>query len=318
MLLKKHGKREERRMMTISYRPKINLKENKRKIQKIRDRIIADANSSLVHVPLRPSGRYALNKLKLMRKYIWAYSVIISKNFPSFFYLETHSGPGLCKIRGTTKIECGTPILALSNIPNFTKYRFIENNQSCKKSLERLIDNYFPDYDAQVLQKDCNKSIETPLSDFTKNSPILSIIDPEGTEIHWKTLETLSKYKTDIVMMFPYDLAIKRCIAPSCDSKAQESITRMYGTDEWKKIRDEYYVHKKIKYSLMRKRFVELYKNRLQEVLNFSHVVVSKMIKGDNNQPLYYLIVAGREQVAEIIGKDIFDVKTEQATLKLS
>lgn len=42
------------------------------------------------------------------------------------------------------------------------------------------------------------------------------------------------------------------------------------------------------------------------------------MIKGDNNQPLYYLIVAGREQVVEIIGKDIFDVKTEQTTLKLS
>ena len=84
------------------------------------------------------------------------------------------------------------------------------------------------------------------------------------------------------------------------------------------KIRDEYYVHRKIKYNLMRKRFVELYKNRLQDVLDFPYVVVSKMIKGDNNQPLYYLIVAGREQVVEIIGKDIFDVKTEQITLKLS
>lgn len=304
--------------MNVTYRPKINLKENKEKTKKLREKIISQAESGLSEkLFLRPSGKYAMNKLGHIRKYIWTYSCIISKNFPDFYYLETHAGPGLCEIRKTGKIVCGTPILSLSNIPQFKKYRFIEFDDSCVNSLNILIKHFFPSLDTKVVKGDCNKIIKNVLNDFNKYTPILTIIDPEGTELHWKTLEELAEYKTDLIILFPYDMAIKRCVAPNCSPQVQNAVTRMYGSKLWKDIRDDHYIRKKINYSEMRRRFVSLYRDRLKHELDFPHVVVSKIIKGDNNQPLYYLIIAGRNKIVEKIGKDILDVKAEQTTLDL-
>ena len=230
MQQKKHGKKEKRTKMNPEYRPKIRFKDAKEKTERIRIKILEDTRKThRDFTSLRSSGKYVLDKLDAIRKYIWAYSFIISKQF---YYLETHAGPGLCKIRKTTKIVCGTPILALSNYPYFTKYRFIEYDITCYNSLNNLIEKYFKSHDARVIRGDCNKVITNVLSDFEHNLPTLCVIDPEGTEIYWETLESLSNYRTDLILLFPYDMAIKRCISPNCPPNVQYAVTRMYGSEE--------------------------------------------------------------------------------------
>ena len=146
--------------MNPNYRQKIKLQDAKAITEKIREKIITDARRTFEDsTAFRSSGKYVLDKLDSIRKYIWTYSFIISNNFPEFYYLETHAGPGLCKIRNTSKIECGTPILALSNYPRFSKYRFIECDDTCYNSLNNLVKKYFGEYDAKVIKGDSNKYI---------------------------------------------------------------------------------------------------------------------------------------------------------------
>ena len=297
-------------------RPKINQKELFDRVIKNRESILLEENKIPDTVlPRRPGQTYTGNKLDKVRSYLYAYSAIISNNFERFWYVETCSGPGVIKVKDSGRLILGTPLLAMTNEPYFTGYRFIEQDQGIANALKERHKRYCPDLDVEVIVDDCNDCFERVLSEIPSDDHVFVVMDPEGLELKWeKTVVPAARMKcSELFINFPYDMAIKRCINPQYEA-TERTLTECLGTEEWKDLRDKYN-SREITSNNLRDKFVQLYVSGLQR-LGLKEVQVSRLVRSDNNLPLYFLISASRERVAKDIMKDIMKVEvTKQEVL---
>ena len=265
----------------------------------------------------RDSGTYVEKKLEFMRKYLYAYTTIISKHFDRFWYIETEAGPGICRTRGSGRVLLGTPLLAMTNEPFFTGYRFIEADSECREALERRRNLYVPaEIDVRIVEGDCNLRTREVLETIPARDRFLAFMDPEGLEMKWKdVVEPISEMEgAEVYINFPFDMAIRRCMSPELPSH-EGTITEYMGHDRWKSLRDEFY-KESYDASQLREAFLTMYLEGLTEV-GFEHTAVSRIIRSDNNVPLYYLIFGSRVPVAKKIMASVMkvDIEQEQRTL---
>lgn len=283
----------------------------------------AEIEHPLPRTVCRDVGSYAEEKLRCIRGYLYVYSKIVSKNFPTsdFYYVETHSGPGVCNVRGSGRKILGSPLLALTNEPFFKKFRFVELDNNCVRSLRMRISKYCPlpiKRTTKIFCGDCNQVINKVLNEFEDNIPCLIIIDPENaSQLKWTTLEACSKKNSELYINFTYDMDMKRRLLEkdlSTTDEDIESITEFYGCKDWMQIRKDY-LSGKISPSTAREKFLGLYMKRIHSLLNYASVVPSKIIRGEKNQPLYYLIHACRKEVARRTMRQIMRVDYKQTKL---
>jgi len=298
-------------------RPKIDQHELFEQVMRDRQEILrletADRDRTL---PRRSIGGYGEHKLEVLRKYFYAYSAIVSNHFKRFSYFETCAGPGICELRGSGRLVLGTPLLAMTNKPAFTEYKFIELDHGLAKALQERKNRYCPGIDATIMNGDCNACIKSILNTLSDSAPVLVVMDPEGLELKWQTtvVPAAAHPRSELFINFPYDMGIKRCISPNANAATEEAVTEYMGTDVWKQSRDSYLTGQ-MTHDDLRNAFLRLYTERL-EGLGLKEIQVSRLVRSDNNQPLYFLISASRKRVAAQIMKDIMRIPvTRQMTL---
>lgn len=118
-------------------------------------------------------------------------------------YIELFAGSGLVKLTDTGDLVGGSPLCAVSSMQmifnknqTFKYVVCIEKDPVRKKALEERLEKVLPKENFAVIGQDCNKCIQEVINLIQKrfNNPIvLTFVDPEGMEIKWSTLETLSK-----------------------------------------------------------------------------------------------------------------------------
>ena len=74
-------------------------------------------------------GRWSLEKLDLLKKYLLAYVTVLKKqgSIKGYEYIDGFAGTGRPKTRDEQRYVEGSPRVALSLSTPFTKYHFIEN-----------------------------------------------------------------------------------------------------------------------------------------------------------------------------------------------
>ena len=263
---------------------------------------------------IREAGRYVERKLRSVRGYLYAFTKALDGKFPGLGYIETHAGPGITTIRGSGRLLLGTPLLAITNEPYFTRLRFIELRKGRAAALATRLERYAPTgLDARVIKDDCNAIIGNALSDFPSTWPTLILMDPEGLELHWTTIVQSGEHpKSELMIVFPYGMAIQR--VKGMEDKSA-GVTRLYGHDRWKRIVEDLETGR-IPPAIAKKRFLVMFRDQLREA-GFIHTVVSEEITSDDGVPLYFLIHASKVPLAAKIGRDIFGVKGAQDVLPL-
>jgi hypothetical protein len=234
---------------------------------------------------VREAGRYVERKLKAIRGYLYAFTKALDGKFSGLGYIETHAGPGITTISGSGRLLLGTPLLAITNEPRFTRLR--------------------------VLTEDCNAIIGNVLSDFLPTWPTLILMDPEGLDLNWTTIVRSGEHpKSELMIVFPYGMAIQR--VKGMEDKSA-GVTRLYGHNRWKRIVEDLEAGR-ILPAIAKKRFLVMFRDQLREA-GFIHTVVSEEITSDDGIPLYFLIHASKVPLAAKIGRDIFGVKGAQDVL---
>jgi three-Cys-motif partner protein len=303
---------------TRPIRPKINQKQLFDEVKKRRDDILTSERQSLGEALTRPIGQYGEEKLRILREYFYSYSAIVSNYFKEFIYLETCSGPGVCTLRESGRVVLGTPLLAMTNKPVFTKYYFVELDDKAHEALTWRRKSYCPDANVEIVHDDCNNCIGSIVQKIPKNIPVLAVMDPEGLELKWnQTVAPIAAHpRSEIFINFPYDMAIKRCISPNLSPATELTVTECLGTEEWKPLRDAH-LRGEISAEDLRDAFLDLYTDGLRK-LGLMEVQVSRLVRRDNNSPLYFLVSASRKQIARSIMKDIMKIDVSRQTTILN
>ena len=280
----------------------------------------------------------AQEKLDCLRKYLHAYTTILSKQqwLKGYFYIDAFAGPGTLKIRrqktddraqkslievsdhvakdtGEAEYISGSPRVALELERPFTDYVFIEIDKNKLNQLEELKNEYgSKDLQIHLRKQDCNNYLRKLIKEtqWTEWRGVV-FLDPFGMQVPWNTIVEIGKTKAiEIFINFPVGMAIQRLLKRSGQftPKERRKIDQYFGTDEWYDLLYDYsgdlFGGDNItKVQNSGDVLVKWYRKRLKEV--FGHVSTAREIQNTQGRPLYYLIFAGPNETGAKIANEV-------------
>lgn len=267
-------------------------------------------------------GKWSLEKLELLRKYLSGYLRVLTKQAwcRGYEYIDAFAGTGKPKTKDEQKYVDGSPRISLGLTPPFTQYHFIEQADWRVKRLEKLRAE-FPTHGIAIYHGDCNKILHEqilPQLSYSSKKRAIAFVDPFGMQFEWETMKYLAQAKTvEVLLNFPV-MAINRGVLrkhPEMISKAgRERLDRFWGTEDW--MVDLYMEEptlfgiETVKRPHSGKEFGYAFKNRLAEI--FRHCSSPILITNSKNAPLYCMLFAGHNATGKKIAEDIF-LKYEKA-----
>ncbi|AFZ16462.1 three-Cys-motif partner protein TcmP [Allocoleopsis franciscana] len=198
-------------------------------------------------------GDWTEEKLNRVRKYLVAYSTIMSKYKFRYAYIDAFAGTGYRELKEddeastlmlpelvdqeSKKLFDGSARIALQTKPRFTKYIFIEKDESKIAELNKLKAEFttLAD-DITIIQSDANMYINELCAKNWKTNRAVLFLDPFGMQVPWSTITSIARTEAiDLWYLFPIGIAVNRLLKK--DGNIKPSIRRrldeVFGTPEW-------------------------------------------------------------------------------------
>lgn len=248
-------------------------------------------------------------KWKYLKDYLNAYTKVISNNFSKFTYIDAFAG------KGDYGGKKGSPLIALDLEYLFTDYIFIEINNKNIEKLKHSTEKFFAK-EAEISRKyqkgkkvkismeffhgEAKDFINQILDDLPQK-PCFIFLDPDGLELDMDTVIKCSKKeKVELLINFSVMGVVRNISKTEC----QKSLTKVYGSEEWKDVA--------VKAVDRGELYAQLYLKSLEKYFKYS---IHKIIKNNNNSPLYYLIFVTNNEVGHKIMKSVMCVNDKQSFL---
>ncbi len=254
-------------------------------------------------------------KLDIVQEYASAYARILSaqKSPPlKFIYIDAFAGAGIHISKRTGGYVPGSPLNALNVSPPFDEYHLIDLDGDKVDSLRSLTQG-IPN--VRIYKGDCNQLLLTDVflrAKFENYRRALCLLDPYGLHLNWEVIATAGQMKSiDIFLNFPVEDMNRNVLwrnPERVDPKQVKRMTAFWGDDSW---RDVAYDTSRNLFGLPEKldndTIAEAFRERLQKVAGFNHVLTPIPMRNSNNAVVYYLYFASQKPVASNIVRDIFD-----------
>lgn len=109
-------------------------------------------------------------------------------------------------------------------------------------------------------------------------------------------MKQLAGKRTDLIINFPLGMAIKRNLKQSFGME-ESLLDEFVGDDGWRKYNDA-----------NENEFVRYYETRIK-ALGYTYVEPGRMIRSNNNVPLYYLLFATKHKIAKDFWNKIHQIE---------
>jgi len=206
----------------------------------------------MTKTPQQFGGAWTQQKLQSLEKYLHAYSTIMSNQYFRFAYIDAFAGTGYRESKRTVmpslfpelvELEAenylqGSARIALSIVPRFNKYLFIEKDLERATKLSLLREDFADKAkDIEIISADANAYLIDRCENYSweKHRAVL-FLDPFGMEVDWTTIEAISRTKAiDLWILFPLGVAVNRLLRRdgNIDHAVREKLSRFWGTEEW-------------------------------------------------------------------------------------
>lgn len=186
-------------------------------------------------------GSWTLIKLEALEKYLVAFNTALSRQNFTRIYIDAFAGTGRCdvKVDGEKTSVDGSARRALSANPPFDKFCFIELKAKKMAALKALEAEH-SGKSIEIIRDDANAALKVLCGKHDwRNTRAVLFLDPYGMHVEWPTLEAIAKTGAiDVWYLFPYSALYRQAAknADAMDSDKLDSITRILGTDEWRKV----------------------------------------------------------------------------------
>lgn len=256
-------------------------------------------------------------KHQILEEYLKAWFPILLRWQGRVLYLDGFAGPGVY-----SGGEEGSPVIALRTAltHKFAErfgeivFIFIEKNPNRADMLRNVISSRFgrlpKNVMCEVQSAEFAFSLEQGLNDLEKRgaklAPTFAFLDPFGfSGFPLRVLERLLSYdKSETLITFMVGF-VKRFA-----SEQPETVTELFGTDEWKRISDS-------ADSTNRERlWIDLYESQLRAA-GAKYVRSFQMI-GERNQTIYYLVYASKDPKGMAVMKDAMWKVDRRGTFRFS
>jgi three-Cys-motif partner protein len=199
------------------------------------------------------AGAHTADKLDRLEAYLKAYLTVLRKQeWVHTIYFDAFAGTGTAPI--ATKAEPQLPLdddattfisgsvrRALDLDLSFSEYVFVEKGRAKARELDRLRAAYPAKVGRiKIENTDANSALRTFCAARNwKKCRAVVFLDPFGNQVEWSTIEAIaSTMAIDLWYLFPAGLGVHRQIGRDAqvDADKESSLTRLYGTAEWKAV----------------------------------------------------------------------------------
>jgi three-Cys-motif partner protein len=188
----------------------------------------------------RRGGDWTEEKLYYLARYAAAFMRAMAPKrdagkWDALVYIDLLAGPGYDVNRRTGEAFRGSPLIALNTVPRFDRIYLGDLKGIDVRTLEKRI----PDCErarVEVERADCHDRAERIIAKLSGRTLGLAFVDPEGFEVGYRLLETLSRRAVDIVLLFPSGIGITRNIATFARAEDSPSMDALWNGPIWRQI----------------------------------------------------------------------------------
>jgi len=193
-------------------------------------------------------GNHTDQKLDVVAEYLAAYVKVMKKQDFELSYVDAFAGSGASTSKGsastqndpklfdTNAIISGSPVRALSIVPAFDEYLFIDTKKENVNSLNAMAKNH-PGKCIEVKRGDANAELISFCERIKRNWKARAVVflDPFGLSVEWKTISALAQtQKVDLWYLVPVH-AMSRQIKDNGEFlKSAEKIDVLWGSTKWR------------------------------------------------------------------------------------
>ncbi len=258
-------------------------------------------------------GFWTLGKLDLLRKYLDAFTTA-SKHQDEILYLDLFGGQPENKDRLTRQDFDGSARIALATTDaSFTRLRFFELEPYASR-LRVALEADYAGRDFAVVTGDCNEAIHDVLQELYPYNfaPTFAFVDPNGADVHWSTLQALSKFKKpnltkpEIWLLFAAGMFIRTLrVDGMARPEDADKIDKMYGTGQWRAIYDAW-VSGALDPGEAREEYVNLMRWRLEHVLGYKRTHPIEVFN-ERGSSIYHMIFATDHEAGDRIMTNLYN-----------
>src|ERR1017187_5198121 len=142
-------------------------------------------------------GAWTEEKHRLVSLYSTLFSSGMKAKWSRRIYVELYAGAGYSRIRGTSRLILGSPLLALRVKDPFDKYVFCEEEPEKREALQVRVKDIAPKADVAYVAGDCNRRTTEILAEIprgTTGDTVLSLCfaDPFDISLRFETIRALA------------------------------------------------------------------------------------------------------------------------------
>jgi three-Cys-motif partner protein len=197
-------------------------------------------------VPQEFGSGHTETKLRIVQKYLEAFTVALKKQGFRLIYVDAFAGSGASIPRSDAQqirlIEAddiidGSTRRALRVSPSFDEFLFIEKLGRNLESLAGLKEE-FPDKNDRIvlLPGDANQKLREFATDLDKrNARAVVFIDPFGLSVEWDTIIALGQTeKVDLWYLVPTGGMSRQIKLDGTELEGAQLLDQLLGTTEWR------------------------------------------------------------------------------------
>lgn len=286
-------------------------------------------------------GKWTEKKLESFEKYVRAYLKIMNsqqERYPwwKLIYFDAFAGSGVQE--NDDEQESTRHFVGLDIEPEeFTVYKgaaervlsiekggfdfyyFIDSDQEASNKLQQKLEKYILKTKCVFRVGDANQQINKLAKSMRENSKYkaLALLDPFGMQVNWDSIQKMEGLSVDLWILLPSGVAVNRLLKRDGTLLYPKKLIDFFGMSEYE-IKSQFYKEKtehslfgsekklsKVEESIGR--IAEIYQEKLQKL--FQYVAKPKVLRNNQNAPIYHFVFASNSRTAvkiadDIIGKD--------------
>jgi three-Cys-motif partner protein len=265
-------------------------------------------------------GGWTEEKHRRVSIYSTLFSSAMKGKWDTLVYVELFAGAGYGRIRGTSKLIVGSPLLALTVKDPFDKYVFCEENIEKLAALRQRVDRLAPSAKVTYISGNCNERVfdilaEIPAGSSTHRVLSLCFADPYDISLKFDTLRELSTRYIDFLVLLALwsdaNRAYRRYIMEDA-VKVDQFLGSNEWRDRWKMVERE---------GVQFPKFLAEEFSASMETLGYLPTPIHqmKLVRSDEkNLPLYYIAPFSRNALAHKFWDQALKYGTDQTSFPWS
>ncbi len=217
--------------------------------------------------------------------------------WPLRTYIDLFAGPGKCVDRNTGQTHLGSPLIALTSKHPFTSYYFVDAVDANIMALGKRC-SASPIFSRVIVRcSDANNEVANIAGELRQTRSLnLAFLDPEGLELHWRTVAELAKVeKMDLIILYP-QMGLSRCMPKVVDAEGTNEVDLFFGSTEWQGL---FEAHRRGEEAFLHRVLMDHYKANLtqlgyRETLQDDEVGIEPLMVNVKAAPLYRLLFASK------------------------